>query len=68
MVSIITDFRRRKERYYYSVSGLNTADISASSTNVYLRVYNTTVTLTFLTVVTMKTAVIWQAIYNTRAQ
>ena len=46
------DIRRRKERYYYSVAGLSNTDISASNTNVYLRVYNIAVTLMFLTVVT----------------
>jgi len=45
------DIRRRKESYYYSVTGLSTADISASNTNVYLRVYNIAITFMYLTVV-----------------
>jgi hypothetical protein len=50
-VPIITDIITRKERFYCSVTGLNTTDISASIINECLRVYNITATFVFLTAV-----------------
>lgn len=62
------DIIRRHQRYCYSVTSLNTADISASNIKMYSRVYNTAVRFMFLAVVTTKTADFWEVIHNTRGQ
>jgi hypothetical protein len=62
------DIIRRHQRYYYSVTSLNTADISASNMKMYSTHYYAAVRFMFLIVVTTKTSDFWEMIHNTRAQ